>query len=304
MIFDKSQSRFEFHPGGDVRQPRSRRRNQPRTPKTQSALLEAMQEQRVTVGNPPGSSAVHGDGDAEPDRDGRHVPAARSATRSLPHADLRSDTPMPRPSARSSAGTTTVRPSTRCGPSSPRLGSASSLPPPARSQRPWRYRTTSSPGRATRSMPDVRLGVSPRGSVALLRAARALAWRRAAPYVVPEDVKALARSVFAHRIIVDPEAELLWAPGDRAGRSGTRSRASSACRHSLTPCSPGGAEERSAHPPLSTWRAYCSGTRNRSCLVLPASLHCSWASGGFFAVRSWASLAKIEPRRSPGARPP
>jgi MoxR-like ATPase len=61
---------------------------------------------------------------------------------------------------------------------------------------------------ATRSVPDIRLGVSPRGSVALMRAARALALAQRRTYVIPEDVKALAVAVLSHRIIVQPEAEL------------------------------------------------------------------------------------------------
>jgi MoxR-like ATPase len=61
---------------------------------------------------------------------------------------------------------------------------------------------------ATRDVPDVRLGVSPRGSFALLRAARVAALADGRPFVLPEDVKALAPPVFAHRIIVHPEAQL------------------------------------------------------------------------------------------------
>jgi MoxR-like ATPase len=61
---------------------------------------------------------------------------------------------------------------------------------------------------ATRVLPEVRLGVSPRGSLALLRAARAHAAGSGRGYVIPEDVKTLAASVLAHRIIVQPEAEL------------------------------------------------------------------------------------------------
>ncbi|KUO21343.1 AAA family ATPase [Streptomyces dysideae] len=61
---------------------------------------------------------------------------------------------------------------------------------------------------ATRSLPDVRLGASPRGSVALLRAVRVRAASQSRPYAFPEDVKALAGPVLAHRLILTPEAEL------------------------------------------------------------------------------------------------
>ncbi|MCF1594877.1 AAA family ATPase [Streptomyces muensis] len=67
---------------------------------------------------------------------------------------------------------------------------------------------------ATRALPDVRLGASPRGSVALLRAVRVRAASQSRPYAFPEDVKALAGPVLAHRLILTPEAEL-------SGRSGT-----------------------------------------------------------------------------------
>jgi MoxR-like ATPase len=61
---------------------------------------------------------------------------------------------------------------------------------------------------ATRELPDVRLGASPRGSVALLRAVRVRAAAQGRPYALPEDVKALAQPVLAHRLILTPEAEL------------------------------------------------------------------------------------------------
>jgi MoxR-like ATPase len=61
---------------------------------------------------------------------------------------------------------------------------------------------------ATRAMSELRLGVSPRGSLALLRAARACAAVSGRTYVLPEDVKQMAPVVLAHRVILQPEAEL------------------------------------------------------------------------------------------------
>jgi len=61
---------------------------------------------------------------------------------------------------------------------------------------------------ATRTSPDVRLAASPRASLALLRAARVRAAAAGRAYVVPEDVKALAEPVLAHRLLLTPEAEL------------------------------------------------------------------------------------------------
>jgi MoxR-like ATPase len=68
---------------------------------------------------------------------------------------------------------------------------------------------------ATRTHPDVLTGASPRGSLGLVLAARSFALLRGRDYVVPEDVKAIARSVLAHRITVKPE---LWMT-DASGRS-------------------------------------------------------------------------------------
>jgi MoxR-like ATPase len=61
---------------------------------------------------------------------------------------------------------------------------------------------------ATRVLPEVRLGASPRGSLGLLRAIRAHAAAAGRDFAVPEDVKTLAVSVLAHRMILQPEAEL------------------------------------------------------------------------------------------------
>jgi MoxR-like ATPase len=68
--------------------------------------------------------------------------------------------------------------------------------------------------RATRLSPSLRLGVSPRGATALLAASRAWAWLAGRPYVLPDDVKALARPALRHRIQLRPEAELEGASPD------------------------------------------------------------------------------------------
>jgi MoxR-like ATPase len=61
---------------------------------------------------------------------------------------------------------------------------------------------------ATRNHPDLSLGVSPRGSLALLKSAQALAALRGRDYVIPDDIKTLAPLTLAHRLIIKPEAEL------------------------------------------------------------------------------------------------
>jgi len=62
--------------------------------------------------------------------------------------------------------------------------------------------------RATRQSPSLRLGASPRGATALLAASRAWAWLAGRDYMIPDDVKALARPALRHRIQLRPEAEL------------------------------------------------------------------------------------------------
>ncbi len=61
---------------------------------------------------------------------------------------------------------------------------------------------------ATRVLPEARLGVSPRGSIGLLRACQATAALSGRNFVTPEDVKGLAPNVLAHRMILQPDAEL------------------------------------------------------------------------------------------------
>jgi MoxR-like ATPase len=60
---------------------------------------------------------------------------------------------------------------------------------------------------ATRNAVEVRLGVSVRGAVALVRSAKTWAASQGREYVIPDDVKVLAGPVLAHRLVLDPEAE-------------------------------------------------------------------------------------------------
>jgi MoxR-like ATPase len=68
--------------------------------------------------------------------------------------------------------------------------------------------------RATRQSPSLRLGVSPRGATALLASARAWAWLSGRAYVTPDDVKALARPALRHRVQLRAESELEGATAD------------------------------------------------------------------------------------------
>ncbi len=62
--------------------------------------------------------------------------------------------------------------------------------------------------KATRKHPDVYLGASPRGSIALYRTSQARAAILGRDYVTPDDVKALAQVTLAHRLIISPSARI------------------------------------------------------------------------------------------------
>jgi MoxR-like ATPase len=61
---------------------------------------------------------------------------------------------------------------------------------------------------ATRRHPDVALGASPRASLALVRAAQARAWMNGRVYVIPDDVKRIVLAVLEHRIVLKLEARM------------------------------------------------------------------------------------------------
>ncbi|MCY7412991.1 MAG: MoxR family ATPase [Salinibacterium sp.] len=73
--------------------------------------------------------------------------------------------------------------------------------------------------RATRQSPSVKLGVSPRGSTALLAAAKAWAWLNAVDSITPDHIQAMALPVLRHRIQLRPEAELEGISADSILRS-------------------------------------------------------------------------------------
>jgi MoxR-like ATPase len=73
--------------------------------------------------------------------------------------------------------------------------------------------------RATRQSPSVRLGVSPRGTTALLGAAKAWAWLNGVAAITPDHVQAMALPVLRHRLQLRPEAELEGVSADTILRS-------------------------------------------------------------------------------------
>lgn len=60
---------------------------------------------------------------------------------------------------------------------------------------------------ATRANPTVRIGVSTRGAIAMMRAARVWALAQGRNHVIPDDIQGLAQRVWAHRLVLDPDAE-------------------------------------------------------------------------------------------------
>ncbi|MCA9580805.1 MAG: MoxR family ATPase, partial [Myxococcales bacterium] len=70
----------------------------------------------------------------------------------------------------------------------------------------------------TRQHTHLYLGASPRASLALLQAARARALLAGRAYVIPDDIKTLAESVLAHRLVLTPEAEMEGVQADRIVR--------------------------------------------------------------------------------------
>jgi MoxR-like ATPase len=210
MVYHQGAAAFEFHPGGIFANVVLADEINRGTPKTQSALLEVMAERKVTV-------------DAVPHPVPRPFlvvatqnPIELDGTYRLPEAQLdrflmRVHVGYPDHDAevRVILGDTTGVDPDRLEPVlhvaaleqiitavqqvhvDPQIAS---------------YAVRLAAG--TRVHPDVRYGVSPRGSVALVRAARGWAATEGRHYVTPDDVKAVALAVMEHRLILTPEAEL------------------------------------------------------------------------------------------------
>ncbi len=73
--------------------------------------------------------------------------------------------------------------------------------------------------RATREWPGIALGAGPRGSIALIRAARAAAVLAARDYVIPDDIKAVALPALRHRVALAPELDMEGKSGDEVLRA-------------------------------------------------------------------------------------
>jgi MoxR-like ATPase len=209
-IFNQSNSQFEFHPGPIFANIVVADEINRGSPKTQSALLEVMEERRVTV-------------------DGRPHPVPRpfmviatqnpvdmDGTYPLPEAQLDRflmKISMGYPDHGSEVAVLVGMPA---GPLVEQLSKVAGRDD-VKNMIDFAGRTHVAPPlydyvvhvvASTRRHPDIRLGASPRASLALLRAVRVRAAAAGRSFVVPEDVKALATHVIAHRLMLTPEAEL------------------------------------------------------------------------------------------------
>ena len=208
-IFDQSVGAFEFHPGPIFASIVLADEINRASPKTQSALLEVMEESAVTV-----------DGVTRPVGApfmviGTQNPIEQAGTYRLPEAQLdrfllRTGIGHPDTDAAlailGAVGTRASRAQVE-----PMLTTEDVGDLVDQASRvyvdPSILRYITGIVEATRTAAGVGLGVSQRGAIALLRTAKALAASRGRHYVIPDDVKALAEPALAHRISVLPEAE-------------------------------------------------------------------------------------------------
>ncbi len=216
-IFNQQKGKFEFRPGPIIGQIILADEINRATPKTQAALLEAMEERQVTV-----------DGTT-------HIlprpfmvlatqnPIEYEGTFPLPEAQL--DRFMLRvrlgypefhdemkilDDQRFKHPIETLKPVVK---TQEVLAAAETIKSVYVSPAIKRYVTDLT--RRTRSTGDVYLGASPRGTLALSRTCQALAALRGRDFILPDDVKDLAVPVLGHRIIVSPAARLRELSADR-----------------------------------------------------------------------------------------
>jgi MoxR-like ATPase len=209
-VFNQKTREFEFRPGPVMANIVLTDEINRATPKTQSALLESMEEHQVTV-----------DGVTYPLESPFLVLATQNpieyeGTFPLPEAQV--DRFMMRISLGypDAAGEIAILDSQQRDHPVARISQAVSLEELVAAQEAVKdvhvsdsmkeYIITLT--RATRKHPDVYLGVSPRGSLALYKISRALAAVEGRDYVIPDDVKAVAEPTLAHRLIISPAARI------------------------------------------------------------------------------------------------
>ena len=208
-IYDQGKSAFEFHPGPIFANIVLADEINRASPKTQSALLEVMEEGHVTV-----------DGTTHPVGAPFMViatqnPVEQAGTYRLPEAQL--DRFIMKASIGYPDHASTLRILEGAGVKAhettlPAIATADVVTEMGQLARTVHVDPTindyvSRLVEATRTASEVRLGASVRGALALIRTSKTLAAASGRHYVIPDDVKALAEPVLAHRLIIDPEAE-------------------------------------------------------------------------------------------------
>ncbi|MDM4763478.1 MoxR family ATPase [Galbitalea sp. SE-J8] len=208
-IYDQRSGEFEFHPGPVFANIVLADEINRASPKTQAALLEVMEEGRVTVDGVPHPV------DAPFLVIATQNPIEQAGTYRLPEAQL--DRFLIKASIGYPDHAATLRILDGAGVKAhelevPAIASTQVVRELVRLARTVHVDASitdyvSRLVDATRSAPEVRLGASVRGALALVRSAKTYAAASGRHYVVPDDVKALAEGVLAHRLVLDPEAE-------------------------------------------------------------------------------------------------
>ncbi|HSO94464.1 MAG TPA: AAA family ATPase [Acidimicrobiia bacterium] len=210
-VWNRATSQFEFRPGGVFAHVLLGDEINRASPKTQSALLEAMEERQVTVD-------AHSWALPRPFLViATQNPVELEGTYPLPEAQLDRflmRLPMGYPDHAAEMAILETHGAGFIGPDD--LEAVATAADVAAAADAITTVHVASPLRAyivdlvaeTRRDPDLALGVSPRGALALQRGARAMAAGAGRDYVIPDDVKTLASAVLTHRMIVSPEAEL------------------------------------------------------------------------------------------------
>jgi MoxR-like ATPase len=209
-VWDRQSGRFAFKPGAVFANVCLSDEINRASPKTQSALLECMEERQVTV-----DGATHGL--EEPFMViATQNPLEHEGTFPLPESQL--DRFMMRLSVGYPSRAAELQILDRHGAQSPlaELEPVADAPTVMKLIGEAREVFVASTLRryiveltdATRDHPDVYLGASPRASLYLLKAARAAAASTGRDYVVPDDIQDLALPVLSHRLLLAPEAHM------------------------------------------------------------------------------------------------
>jgi MoxR-like ATPase len=208
-IFNQASRGFEFHPGPVFANIVIADEINRASPKTQSALLEVMEERRVTVDGVPHPVpqpflVVATQNPVEMDGTYR-LPEAQLdrflVKLSVGYPDEAVEIEVLRGAARRSPDALEPVTDTATVGEMVRMAQRVHIADPL-------YAYAVRLAAATRNHPQVRVGVSPRGVIALTRAACAYALIQGRGYVLPEDLKTLVSPVFAHRVLLSPDAQL------------------------------------------------------------------------------------------------